>query len=223
VIDKGITGGLAWSADDICVDGGRIGSIQSDGSFEMVMPLDTLKGELGVAWPTALPEGRGILVRVRRQGDAESDYTIVMVDTRRGTRKQVVRGVFASYSSTGHLLWVTADGALHAQRFDLDRAELLGAPVVMLNGLGVRGLGATDLALSPLGDLLYVPAAARTGVSDLAWVTRAGTRSRADTTAVDGIVNAMALSPDGSAVALELARSRTPGKVQIWVKLPGGG
>ena len=96
------------------VDGGSgLARIRPDGSgFEMVMPLDTLKGELGVAWPTTLPEGRGILVRVRRQGDAESDYTIVVVDTRRGTRKQLVRGVFASYSSTGHLLWVTADGAL---------------------------------------------------------------------------------------------------------------
>ena len=93
----------------------------------------------------------------------------------------------------------------------------------MLNGLAIRGLGAIDLALSPLGDLLFSRCDADRGLG-LAWVTRAGTRSMADATAVDGIVNALALSPDGSAVALDFARSTdaTQG-FRIWVKPLRGG
>jgi serine/threonine-protein kinase len=220
-------GGLAWSADGYLYADGGTGLVQlrPDGSGrKMIMPLDTLQNEAGVAWPSALPEGRGVLLRIRRLGDATSDYRIVVLDSRNGTRKELLRGLVARYSLTGHLLWVTADGALHAQRFDLDRLELSGPAVTLWNGLSVAGFGAADLAISPAGDLLYIPGAIRTGFSQLAWVTREGSRTPVDTASIGGLINAFALSPDGSAVALEILRPADASNLsRIWVKDLSGG
>ena len=220
-------GGLAWSTNGYLYADGGTGLVQlrPDGSDrKMIMPLDTLKGEAGVAWPSALPDGRGVLMRVRQIGDATSDYRIVVLDLHDGSRKELLRGLAARYSPTGHLLWVTADGALHAQRFDLGRLELAGEPVKLWNGHAIAGFGSTDLAVSPTGDLLYVPGLIRTGFSQLAWVTRDGARTPADTTSVSGLINAMAISPDGSAVALEILRPSDASNLsRIWVKRLDGG
>ncbi|HEY9382412.1 MAG TPA: protein kinase [Gemmatimonadales bacterium] len=220
-------GGLAWSDNGyLYADGGNaLVQLRTDGSdHKVVLALDTLKREAGVAWPTALPGGRGVLVRVRSIGDATSDYRIVAVDLRNGSRKDVVRGLVARYSPTGHLLWITADGALHAQRFDLDRLALLGEPVALWNGHAIAGFGAADLVLSAAGDLLYVPGVIRTGFSQLSWVTRDGARTPVDTMVVDGLMGAMALSPDGSAVALEILRPADASNLsRVWIKQLGGG
>jgi serine/threonine-protein kinase len=67
--------------------------------------------------------------------------------------------------------------------------------------------------------VLYVPGAIRTGFSQLTWVSRDGTRSLVDTASVTGLINGLALSPDGSAVALEIQRPTDPTNLtRIWVK-----
>ncbi len=228
VLGEGASGGgLAWSDDGyLYADGGTgLVRLRPDGSDrKTVLPLDTLKSEAGVAWPSALPGGRGVLARVRRIGDATSDYRITALDSHDGSRKELVRGLVAKYSPSGHLLWVSGDGVLHAQRFDLDRLELVGAPVALWNGLAIAGFGASDLALSSAGDLLYVPGVIRTGFSQLAWVARDGARTPVDNTSVDGLIGSMALSPDGSAVALEILRPADAANLsRVWVKRLGGG
>jgi eukaryotic-like serine/threonine-protein kinase len=227
VWDQASGGGLAWSSNGYLYADGGTGLVQvrPDGSDrKMVLPLDTLKHEAGIAWPVALPNGRGLLMRVRQIGDATSDYRIVSLDLRTGSRKELLHGVVAAYSPTGHLLWVTADGTLHAQRFDLDRLELVGAPASLWNGLTIAAFGAADLALSRGGDLIYVPGAIRSGFSQLTWVSRDGARTRPDSTSVDGLINSMALSPDGSTVALEVLRPADASNLsRIWVKRVGGG
>jgi serine/threonine-protein kinase len=228
ILDQGASGGgLAWSDNGYLYADGGTGLVQlrPDGSDrKMVLALDTLKKEAGVAWPTALPGGRGVLIRVRSIGDAPSDYRIVALDLRNGSRKDLTRGQVARYSPTGHLLWVTADGALNAQPFDLDRLELIGTSVSLWSGLAVAGFGASDLALSSTGDLLYVPGVIRAGFSQLSWVTRDGARSPVDSAALDGLIRSMALSPDGSAVALEILRSTDASNLaRVWVKRLGGG
>ncbi len=227
VIGTGISGGgLSWASDGyLYIDGGTgLARIRPDGSgFEMVMPLDTLKGESGIAWPVALPGARGVLARVRRSGEAASEFRVVVLDLRDRSRKDLVRGVLAHYSPTGHLLWITADGALHAQRFDPDRLELLGAPVLLWSGLGIRGFGATDLALSSQGDLLYAPGSALTAFAQLTWVSRDGIKTPIEPVLVDGQISDLALSPDGSAIALTLQRPNDASGSRIWVKRLGGG
>ncbi len=151
-------GGGYWGADGfIYFDGNsNLSRIRPDGSGrEIVSPLDTLQREIGVAWPQPLPDGRGVLFRVRRTGEDPGDYTVMVLDLHSRVRKMLVRGVFAQYSPTGHLLYVTGDGALMAAKFDLKRLEIVGAPTLLFRGIGIGGFGVVDLAVSSAGSLLY--------------------------------------------------------------------
>ena len=220
-------GGLTWASNGyIYFDAGTgLARVRPDGSgYAMVMPLDTAAGESGLAWPSVLPNARGILMRIRRSGDAPSNYSLAVLDLATGVRKELLRGLSARYSPTGHLIWATADGSLHAQRFDLRRLELTGTPATLWSGLAVGGFGAVDLALSPSGDLLYTVGGVQNNIADLVWVSRNGTKTRVDAPAEAGIISALALSPNDSSVALELVRPTAASDLRrIWVKQLRGG
>jgi eukaryotic-like serine/threonine-protein kinase len=221
-------GGVAWSDDGfLYFDAGRgLARVHPDGSgYEMVMALDTAIREIGVAWPRALPQGRGILLRVRRTGDGMPAWSIVALDLRDRSRKELVRGVLAIYSpDTQHLLWVTADGSLMAQPFDLDRLELRGESARLWDGVALGGFGAVDLALSTPGDLLYVPGTLARATAKLSWVDRHGNVTTADTAIVDGLIRSMVLSPSGSSVALVMERASDAASLsRIWIASIGGG
>jgi len=229
VLDEGLSGGgQTWSTDGyIYLDGNSgLARVRPDGTdYRIVIPLDAAAGEIGVAWPSALPDARGVLARVRRADDAPPDYSIVVLDLQSGSRKQLVRGLVARYSPTGHLVWVTADGSLKAQRFDLDRLELAGAPVTLWGGVAIGGFGAVDLALSAAGDLVYTTGGVSSSFGDLVWVARDGAITRVDDTTEDGLIGSLALSPDGSAVAMDILRTSGDGSGlrRIWVKRLRGG
>jgi serine/threonine-protein kinase len=163
-------------------------------------------------------------MRIRRGGEPPSNYSLVALDLKTGARKELLRGLAARYSPTGHLIWATADGSLHAQRFDLDRLELTGSPTTLWGGLAIAGFGAVDLALSPSGDLLYTVGAVHSNVADLVWVSRDGSKTRVDAPAEDGIISGLALSPNDSSVALEIVRTTAASDLtRIWVKRLHGG
>ncbi len=221
-------GGVTWSEDGfLYFDAGPgLARVREDGTdYEMVLPLDTADRETGLAWPRALPNGRGIVMRVRRANEPIANWNIVALDLDDRSRKTLVTGVFALYSpETEHLLWVTADGALMGQRFDLDRLELRGEPARLMDGLSLGGFGAVDLALSQAGDLLYTPGSSANTTGLLSWVSRSGATVVADSTVIDGLVRSMSLSPDGSAVALTMERpTDVTGLSRIWVTSMGGG
>ena len=220
-------GGLAWASNgDIYMDVGTgLARARSDGSdFTMVMTLDSATGETGIAWPEALPGDRGVLVRVRHGGEPLANYMIIAVDGKSGARKDIVRGLVARYSPTGHLLWITADGTLRAQRFDLDRLVLEGDPITLWSGILVGGFGSADLVISPAGDAIHTAGAVRTTFSNLVWVSRDGSSARLDTVTVDGFISAVALSPTGASVALELVRASAGSDLtRIWAKRTDGG
>jgi eukaryotic-like serine/threonine-protein kinase len=230
VVRDGIAagGGVTWSEDGfLYFDAGPgLARVNPDGSsYEMVMPLDTARHEIGLAWPRALPKGRGVLLRVRRSGEGMAEWSIVALDLRDRSRKELVRGVLATYSrDTQHLLWVTADGSLMAQPFDLDRLELRGESATLWDGIALGGFGAVDLALSAAGDLLYVPGTLARANGKLSWVDRRGNVTTADTAIVDGLIRSMVLSPEGSSVALVMERaSDVTSLSRIWIASMGGG
>ncbi len=223
-------GGVAWAEDGfLYFDGGTgLARVQPSGEgYDLVMPLDTTKGEIGMAWPRALPQGRGILMRIRRSGEEMADWSIVAFDLRDQSRKEIVRGVYAIYSyspDTQHLLWVTADGSLMAQPFDLDQLVLRGDPVRLWEGLWLGSFGSADLALSPVGDLVYVAGSSTPNLGKLSWVDRRGTASVADSNGIDGLLRGMALSPDGATVALAMERATdATSLMRIWVTAMRGG
>jgi serine/threonine-protein kinase len=213
-----------WSDDDWIyfeVDSGVARLRPSGGGTpELVHRIDQAKNEVGAEWPFALPGGKGILVRTRRAGQGAADYDIVAVKGPGAPRHVLTHGIYARYAA-GRLFVVTADGKLIAIPFDTDKLELSGAPLALLDGVGVRTAGFNvDLSLSRTGTLVYT-SGSTLGSRRPVWVSREGQVSPVDTSwDPQGLITNIALSPDGRQLAVELIRN---GKADIWVKqLPTG-
>jgi serine/threonine-protein kinase len=151
LVSDSLSGGSAdWAEDGyIYFDGATsISRIRPDGTGrEVIAPLDTSRNEIGVLGPQALPDGRGVIYRMRRAGDAPDQYTIDVVDLKSRARKKLVTATYARYAP-GYLLYALADGSLMASHFDLDHLALTGAPILVAHGVRIDGHGAADLTLS---------------------------------------------------------------------------
>jgi serine/threonine-protein kinase len=224
---EGVSGGGAVWAEDgfIYFDGlTTLSRVRPDGTGrEVVYALDTLQREVGVAWPEALPGGTGVLFRVRHIGDAIGDFRIMVTDLRTRKTKSLVQALVARYSPAGYLLYVTADGSLMASRFDVDRLEMIGSPVVLWRGIGLGAFGVVDVAISSTGSLLYTTDSQST-IAEPTWLTRAGVATPMDAQWPDGLAYSVALSPDGSQVAVEFINGKSNTSVpDIWIKRLNGG
>ncbi len=139
----------------------------------------------------------------------------------KGEPQVLMRGVFARYSPTGHLLVVTADGKLVGVPFDLDKLALTGPPIGLLEGIGVEVGGfSTNLALSDTGTLVYTTGSAARSRQPV-WVTREGVETPVDSTwQPQGGIAALSLSPDGRSLAVDVVQN---GVSAIWIKqIPTG-
>jgi serine/threonine-protein kinase len=227
VVGDSVSGGSGdWSTDGyIYFDGATtISRIHPDGTGrEAVATLDSMRNEIGVAWPQALPNERGVIFRVRRAGEDVGHYSIDVVDLKTHARKELVRATMARYVPPGHLVYVLADGSLMASRFDLDRLEITGTPTLIARGVAIGAFGATDVALAPDGSLLYT-SGGRAAAVEPVWVGRDGVVTKVDPALPEIFVGGVALSPDDSRLALDVQVSATVNRTEdIWVEqLPAG-
>jgi serine/threonine-protein kinase len=165
--------------------------------------------------PAALPNGRGVLFSVARgRGAMASD--IAVLDTRTGKHRVLLRGNVPHYAASGHLLFVSDAGTLMAVRFDQERLTTSGEPVAVAEGVGVRGLGRADLALSSGGTLAYITGAVGGSLRELVWAARDGRLTRVDSTWIQPINARAALSPDGKRAAMSVANGTHS---DVWVKV----
>ncbi len=228
VVYRGVLGtsGATWGTDGyiyVDTDWEGLQRIRPDGGGrETVMALDSLRDEIGFAWPDVLPGDRIVIVRVRRANDGPENFDIVAGRIGTKERVTVTRAVSARYVR-GHLLFVTADGTLQAARFDEGRLALAGAPVVVSTEVRVAGSYAgVDLAADRNGAVLYVGGPAGL-TSQLEWVDSRGLAVPVDSAwHPSGYIWDFALSPDGGHIAVSLAGGGNFG-TNIWVKqLPTG-
>ena len=215
--------GVAWGSDGfIYYDRLGLGPLmrvpESGGRAQSIGQLDSTKGELQHSWPDVLPNGRGVIMTVSRGGPGSmgsSADEIAVLDVATGTHRALVRGIFARYARSGHLVYVTSEGALMAVSFDERRMVLTGEPASLGDGIAVRiGGGAVDMSLSANGTLWY--AAGKVGSSgtfEPVWVGRDGAATRAATD-MFGLIADPSLSPDGKHLAVS-TRELTS---QIWIK-----
>ena len=230
VVDSAVgSPGATWSPDGyIYYDQLGIGPLlrvrAQGGRPEKASELDSTRAEAQHCWPDALPNGRGIIIVVNQGGPGrqglESDE-IAVLDTRTKKHRVLMNGVFARYAASGHLLYVTAAGALMAVPFDQDRMEVTGEPMMLAEGIArMTGAGGVDLTISRDG-MLWYGTGERAGLRrELSWVTREGRFSPVDTGLSD-VIDAIALSPDGkrAALAIQSRDSR-----EVWVReLVSGG
>ena len=207
------TGG-DWGQDGYIyfeVDSGIARIRASGGPIEPVYNFSSRRSaRSGAEWPVVLPGAAGSSSGLRSPNQPTSDFEIVAMPLPRGEPRVLMRGVYARYSPTGHLLVVGADGKLLAVPFDIDKLEITGPPVGLLEGIGVEaGAFATNLGLSDNGTLVYTTGGA-TRTRRPVWVGRDGVESLVDSAwQPQGIVNAFALAPDAHALAWTSRRPAT--------------
>ena len=222
--DKANSTGLDWGDDGYVyfeVDSGMARILPTGGAVETLYNYEVEKNAVGTEWPNVLPGGRGLIFRLRRQAQPPQDFSIMAMKLPSGPARALTRGIAARYSPTGHLLVVTSDGKLVAIPFDPDKLELTGPPVAVIEGIGIRTGGFNvDLSFSDDGTLIYTTGGT-IGDRRAAWVSRDGKAEPMDIGwDPQGVVQNLALSPDGKALAVSLNRN---GKSDIWVKqLPTG-
>jgi serine/threonine protein kinase/Tol biopolymer transport system component len=173
--DAEFSAGAAWGADDriTFVRAGALWQVPaSGGPAKQLTTLDRGKQELLHAWPSVIAQGR-ILLFVSITGSSRGASHIEALSPATGQRRVIVEsGTFPLYAPSGHLVFFR-DGALLGAPFDLDRLEVTGPVVRVLENLAVGTTMDAPLAtLSNAGSLVYAPSDA--GTTRLVWVSRQG-------------------------------------------------
>jgi serine/threonine-protein kinase len=198
-----------------------LGRIRATGGpIEVLFRLSEAKKETGAEYPNVMPDGKGLIFRRRLSGQPANDFEIMEMALPNGTPRSLLRGVYAHYAASGHLLVVTGDGKLLAVPFDPVKRALKGPAVAVMDGMLRSGPFEVNFAVSANGTLLYT-SGGTAAVNSAWWVNRDGSAAPVDSTwDPQGNLNALALAPDGKSIAVAVARGAAS---DIWVKqLPTG-
>ena len=197
--------GSAWAPDDTIIFGtssAGLMRVSPGGAPETLTKADRTKGEVAHRFPYLLPGGRAILFTIFPADGQPDNMQIALLDLQSRQHRVIVRGGgFPVYMDSGHIVYGN-DGTLRAVRFDLDRLEVQGNPVAVVEGIVTKAGGAASFSVSANGTLVYVAGAGAAGRRSVVWVDRQG---REEETNVPPRTYAYArLSPDGGRVALDI-------------------
>ncbi len=165
--------GGTWSSAGIILFAPTIGNplmrVSATGGAARAVTTLTAK-QIAPGWPFFLPDGHHFLFVVFGIPDAVGIY---LGDLAGGAATRLTNAPGRPvYLPTGWMLWVR-DGTLVAQRLDVGKAALTGAPVTLAGGLPTAaGVGANLVSVSATGLVAYrVGAVSQT---QLTWFDRSG-------------------------------------------------
>ena len=203
--------GASWGTDDQIIfgtlDGGLFRVPGGGGEPEALTTPDAEQGETSHSWPFIIPDRNAVLFVI---GSGQFNQTlntgqlaVLDLNTEEVTRLGLA-GVSPHYVSTGHLVHAAEDGSVRAVPFDARSLEVTGNPVPLVEGVMVKATGAADFSISDNKRLVYVAGTAAGTLRTLVWVDRDGREEPlTDLAAAD--YRSVDVSPDGSALALEIA------------------
>ena len=219
VCDAAEPRGGAWAEDGTIVfmPGGGTGlnlfRVSSEGGTPQ--PLTILdRDEVTQRWPQVLPGGKALLYTGHSSTGGYEDANVVVQPLPSGARKVVQRGgYYGRYVPSGHLVYVH-DGSLFAAPFDLDRLEITGPVVPVLENVSASPeAGGAQFAFSQNGTLVYLPKQNAGSVeAPIHWMTRDGTTTPLRTTPANW--SNLVFSPDGRRLAMQIFDGR---QGDVWV------
>ena len=198
---------VAWGLSRIPATGGAI---------ETVTVLDSVQGHGMHIWPDALPGGRGLLfVHAPEVFPNPSAYSIGVLDLESGAFETILRGAYARFAESGHIVYVTTEGSVHAVAFDPERLEVTSPAIPLLDGIRLKQFGAVDLAISVSGSMVYVGGTFTAGADELVWVSRTDGSVAVIDPGWTRAFSTVALSPDDASLAVTIDGGDG---TEIWVK-----
>ena len=113
--------------------------------MEHLSSPDPEKGEVSYRQLEVLPSDNAVLLGVRRE---DGSWQIIAISLQTGEQKTVVEGGRAPhYTPTGHLVYeADVTGTLMAATFDLERVEVTGSPIPILEGVRQNNCCSVDYA-----------------------------------------------------------------------------
>jgi serine/threonine-protein kinase len=206
------TGGC-WCPDDTIIftrhsyDLARVSA--AGGTAEPLTTLDSEGGEFCHWWPQPLPGGKAILFTIWATSLKDAKVALLSLETRE-VRVLLEGGSHARYLPTGHLVYTWEHGLMGVP-FDLERLEVMGAPVPVHQDVLIQpASGSAQFCVSANGTAAFVPASATD--RRLVWVDRSGNVKPA--TEERRAYGAPALSSDGKQVAVDITDGA---EFDVWV------
>ncbi len=205
---------MVWSGDSILfsqTDGVMRIPARGGGTAEKVV---SVSAQERVQRVQMLPGGETILLTVGVSEDSEAirwnTAQIVAQSLKTGTRKTLVSGGSDGwYIPTGHLVYAIG-GILYADEFDLERLEVKGAAIPIIEGVRRAGFASGGIAwfsISNTGTLIYVsgPATVLDAGADIGLVDRKGAMllNASPLKLPPGPYQSPRASPDGKRIAVE--------------------
>jgi serine/threonine-protein kinase len=214
----GFMRGACWDENDMIWFGHLNSTIlrvpASGGTPEPVTIIDTVRGEISHRFPQILPGNKWVLFTVKQNNITSFDEAVIVAENvETHERRELVRGgSYGRFVSAGYVMYARGT-SLYAVPFDVDRVEVTGPPIPVLQGGMLNPLsGTANVEVSQNGILIYTPIGPVSGLNNiLAWMDRSGklTPIASEPKPYDDA----RLAPDNTSIALTLRAAND----DIWV------
>ena len=169
--------GASWGSDDTIIfaaEGSERGLFRVSAAGGTPERLTEPEGERPHFWPEMLPGNRAVLFTSGPPGPSELKL-IEALDLVSGERHVLIRGgSHPRYVSSGHLVY-SFNNTLRAVRFDLNRLEVFGEPIPLLDQVSMLVAGGANVDVSGTDTLVYQRDTGRLATDrTLVWVSRSG-------------------------------------------------
>ncbi len=215
--DSGASRGGSWGED-----GNIIAALAGNGGLSRIpsaggapTPVTELaQGEITHRWPQVLPGGKAVLFTSHTTVNGFDGANIEVMTLADRRRKILQRGaIYGRYLPSGHLSYIK-NGTLFAVPFDLDKLEVRGSPVPVLEEVTYSSAnGFAEFDFSQNGTLVYRGGLEASGkLLTVQWLDGAGKTE--PLLAKQGSYVNPHLSPDGRRLALIVTEGSN---ADIWI------
>jgi serine/threonine protein kinase len=179
---EGAPRGASWGSDDRIVfatnsnESGLLRVAAGGGTPEVLTLPEPQKGQVDHLFPEVLPGARAILFAISsRTGSSPAELAqIAVLNLATGEQKVLIQGGSNPRYASGYIVYGVA-GTLRAVPFDVNRLEVRGNPVPVLEHVITKPSGAADFSIAPDGTLVYVAGDNQASPDrTLVWVDRQG-------------------------------------------------